>query len=282
MLTTSFIPGTPRIAVDHTGEGPLLVFLHGIGGNRTNWHDQLPVFGREFHAVAWDARGYGRSDDYEGPLEFGHFADDLRRLLDYFKAETAHLCGLSMGGRILQDFYPRHPHRVATLVLCATMAGFEASFTPEKRAEFVRLRKQPLLEGKEPKDIAPIVARTLMSPKSSPEAFQKLVDSMSALHKDSYIKTIEASTHYDRVADLPNIRVPTLLVYGEDDTLTPPALGRSMAAKIPGAEMVVIPDAGHLSNIERPAAFNEAVLAFLQKHREESARRATQIPDGRR
>ncbi|MFN0299286.1 MAG: alpha/beta fold hydrolase [Burkholderiales bacterium] len=268
MWITDFLPGSPRIAFDHTGEGPLLVFLHGIGGNRTNWHDQLPVFGREFHAVAWDARGYGLSDDYEGPLEFARFADDLRRLLDHFKAETAHLCGLSMGGRILQDFYPRHPHRAATLVLCDTMAGFDAAFTPEKRAEFVRLRKQPLVEGKEPKDIAPIVARTLMSPKSSPEALQKLIDSMSALHKDSYIKTIEASTHYDRVADLPNIRVPTLLVYGEDDTLTPPALGRSMAEKIAGAEMVVIPDAGHLSNIERPAAFNRAVLAFLQRHRD--------------
>ncbi|MFM9881393.1 MAG: alpha/beta fold hydrolase [Burkholderiales bacterium] len=268
MWTTGYLPGNPRIAFDHMGEGPLLVFLHGIGGNRTNWHDQLPVFGRAFHAVAWDARGYGLSDDYDGPLEFGHFAEDLRRLLDHFKAETAHLCGLSMGGRILQDFYPRYPERVATLVLCDTMAGFEASFTPDKRAEFVRLRKQPLVEGKEPKDIAPIVARTLMSPKSSAAAFQKLIDSISALHKGSYIKTIEASTHYDRIADLPKIRVPTLLVYGADDTLTPPALGHAMAARIPGAEMVVIPEAGHLSNIERPEAFNATVLAFLQRHRD--------------
>lgn len=273
MWTTSFIPHAPRIAIDRTGEGPLLVFLHGIGGNRSNWHDQLPVFGREFHAIAWDARGYGLSDDYAGPLDFSRFAEDLLRVLDHFKAETAHFCGLSMGGRILQDFYPRHPSRVATLVLCDTMAGFEASFTPEKRAEFVRLRKQPLVDGKEPKDIAPIIARTLMSPKSSPAALQKLIESMSALHKDSYIKTIEASTHYDRVADLPNIRVPTLLVYGEDDTLTPPALGRSMAERIPGAEMVVIPDAGHLPNIEQPEAFNKAVLAFLRRHRDRARNR---------
>jgi 3-oxoadipate enol-lactonase len=267
MTSTSFIPGRPRIAVDRIGDGPLLVFLHGIGGNRTNWHDQLPVFGREFHAVAWDARGYGLSDDYEGPLEFSRFADDLLRVLDYFKATTAHLCGLSMGGRILQDFYPRYPERVASLVLCDTMAGFDAAFTPAKRAEFVRLRKQPLIEGKEPKDIAPNVARTLMSPKSSPAALQKLIDSMSALHKESYIKTIEASTHYDRVADLPNIGVPTLLVYGEDDTLTPPALGRGMADQIKGSEFAVIADAGHLPNIERPDAFNATVLEFLRRHR---------------
>lgn len=273
MWTTEFIRGAPRIAFDRAGDGPLLVFLHGIGGNRSNWHDQLPVFARDFHAVAWDARGYGLSDDYEGPLEFGRFADDLARLLDHFKAETAHLCGLSMGGRILQDFYPRYTDRVATLVLCDTMPGFAASFTPEKRAEFVRLRKQPLIEGKEPKDIAPIVARTLLSPKASPAAFQKLTDSMSALHKDSYIKTIEASTHFDRVPDLPNIRVPTLLLYGADDTLTPPALGQGMAEKIPGAKMVVIPDAGHLPNIEQPKAFNSPVLEFLKRHRERARNR---------
>ena len=209
-LRTDFIPGTPRIAVDHMGEGPLLVFLHGIGGNRTNWRDQLPAFATEFHAMAWDARGYGLSDDYDTALDFADFSADLLRLLDHFKAETAHLCGLSMGGRILQDFYPRHPRRVASLVLCDTFPGFDSSFTPEKRAEFVRLRKQPLIEGKEPRDIAPVVAQSLIGPKAPPAVFDRLVASISALHKESYIKTIEAMTQYDRTADLPGIKVPTL------------------------------------------------------------------------
>jgi len=268
MWRTDYVPGRPRIAVDRMGEGPLLVFLHGIGGNRTNWHDQLPAFAGEFHAMAWDARGYGLSDDYDGPLDFADFVADLLRLLDHFEAEKAHLCGLSMGGRILQDFYPRHADRVASLVLCDTFPGFDASFTPEKRAEFVRLRKQPLLEGKEPKDIAPIVAKTLIGPKSPPAAFDRLVASMTALHKESYIKTIEATTQYDRVADLPKIKVPTLLVFGADDRLTPPAIGRQMAAAIPGSKLVIIEDAGHLPNIERPQAFNAPVLDFLRQHRE--------------
>ena len=71
------VTGAPRIAVEHIGAGPVAIFLHGIGGNRTNWRDQLPAFSRSFHAVAWDARGYGDSDDYEGPLDFGDFAPDL-------------------------------------------------------------------------------------------------------------------------------------------------------------------------------------------------------------
>ena len=81
-VKTTIIPGRPRIAVDEAGSGKLLVFMHGIGGNKTNWRDQVPVFGEKFRAVAWDARGYGGSDDYEGPLDFADFSADLIRVLE--------------------------------------------------------------------------------------------------------------------------------------------------------------------------------------------------------
>lgn len=263
-VATDFVPGTPRLAYDHAGAGPpVVVFMHGIGGNRSNWRDQLPAFAAHFHAVAWDARGYGQSDDYDGPLDFADFSADLLRLLDHLGAAKAHLVGLSMGGRIAQDFYPRHPERVASLVLCDTFAGYSAEFGPRDREAFIRLRRQPLVEGKEPRDIAPAVARTLIGRGASEAHFQRLVESMSALHKQSYIKTVEATTRYDRVADLPNIAVPVLLVYGEDDRLTPPDTGRRMAARIPDARLEVIADAGHLSNIEAPETFNRLVLEFL-------------------
>lgn len=265
--TTDFVPGSPKIAYDHLGSGPLVVFLHGIGGNRTNWQDQLPAFADAgFHAVSWDARGYGLSDDYDGPLDFTDFSHDLARLLDHFQADKAHLVGLSMGGRILQDFYPHYAERVATLVLCDTFPGFDSSFKPEKREEFVRIRKQPLLEGKEPKDIAPVVAKTLIGPNASEQHFQRLVDSMTMLHKESYIKTIEATTFYERVADLPNIKAPVLLVYGGADKLTPPSIGERMQQQIPDATLEVIDGAGHLVNIEQPDAFNRIVLQFLNQH----------------
>ena len=105
------------VFVHTAGEGPVVFLLHGIGGNRTNRHDQLPSFAdRGFCAVSWDARGYGLSDDYDGPLDFADFSHDLARLLDHLDVGRAHLVRLSMGGRILQDFYPRYPDRVATLV----------------------------------------------------------------------------------------------------------------------------------------------------------------------
>jgi 3-oxoadipate enol-lactonase len=262
--TTELIGPKPRIAVDRMGRGDLVVFMHGIGGNRTNWRDQLPAFAPHFHAVAWDARGYGASDDYDGPLHYEDFCTDLLRVLDHFAARRAHLVGLSMGALIAQDFHGRHPDRVASLVLCDTRPGYEAAFDPKQREEFLRLRLKPLLEGKEPRDIGPSVAKTLVSPKSSPESFQRLVDSIAMLHKESYIKALEARGSWKPVFDPAKVKVPTLVLVGADDTLTPPAMAREIAERIPGARFEVIADAGHLTNIEKAAEFNRLVLGFLQ------------------
>lgn len=264
--TTEYIPGPVRLAVDRQGHGPLLVMLHGIGGNRTNWHDQLSTLGNHFNAVAWDARGYGLSEDYDGPLDFRDFARDLARLLDRYGGTKAHLMGLSMGGRIIQDFYEAYPERVATLVLCDTRSA-EHKQSSEDREEFIRLRAGPLRAGKTPAEMAPRVAETLIGRKSFRESFQRLVDSMAALHKESYIKTIEATERQPQSLDISTIKVPTLLVFGEDDRLTPPEVGRKMHEKIPGSEFVIIQTAGHLSNIERPDLFNKAVLGFLLRHK---------------
>lgn len=260
---TISIGGSPRIAVDHVGTGSLVVFLHGIGGNRTNWREQLPVFGERFHAVAWDARGYGDSDDYEGPLEFGDFAHDLRRVLDHFRCERAHLVGLSMGGVIALDFQARYGQRVASLTLCDAMPGF-SDFSETERAEFVRLRQEPLLAGKTPREIAPIVASTLISKRPRPGIFETLVTSLSALRKESYLKTLAGSVGYARRFRLEDIDVPVHIVVGDEDRLTPPAVSLRMARRIRGARLTILAGAGHLSNIEQPEAFNRAVLDFLE------------------
>jgi len=267
---TELVPGLPKIAVDHMGNGPLVLFMHGIGGNRTNWHDQLPVFSGRFHAASWDARGYGASDDYPGPLDFTAFGRDLVRVLDHFRAARAHLVGLSMGGLIAFDFYATYPDRVSTLTICDSMPGM-SGLSEQGRREFIRIRQEPLLNGKEPRDIAPIVAKTLVGKSARPGSFERLVASMAALHKESYLKTIVATTNYSRMLELEKIRVATHIVVGDEDTLTPPALSRAMAARIPGARLSIIKGAGHLSNIEQPETFNTATLAFLIEHREVDA-----------
>ena len=262
-LSTAFVPGAPRLVYDVAGSGQTLIFLHGIGGNRRNWTRQLDDLGDVCRAVAWDARGYGDSEDYVGPLVFSDFAADLLRLLDHLQIERAHLCGLSMGGRIVLDFYARYPQRVTSLILADTFPGFDASFTEEGRERFVRDRRQPLLDGKQPADIAPAIARSLVSSGASEAVVQELIDSIAMLHKESYIKTIEAMTLYQPVADLGAITVPVQIIVGAEDTLTPPAVSRKMAAAIPQARLMVLEKIGHLSNIEAPLAFNACVREFL-------------------
>ncbi len=262
-IKTSWVPSAPKLAFSECGRGAVVVFLHGIGGNRRNWLEQLPHCAQRFHAVALDARGYGDSDDYPAALRFPDFAADLHRLLDHLGVKAAHIVGLSMGGRIALDFYASAPERVLSLALIDTFPGYDESFTPEAREKFIRLRKQPLVDGKEPRDIAPMIAKTLVSSCAEPAHVQALIDSISALHKESYIKAIEAMTQYAPVADLSQVKVPTLVVVGDQDQLTPPKVAREMAAAINGAELVVLRNAGHLANIEQPALFNQVLADFL-------------------
>jgi 3-oxoadipate enol-lactonase len=243
----------PRLALSVAGEGPLLLFLHGLGGRRQNWDAQLAFFSKQFKAAAWDARGYGESDDYEGPLQFSVFSDDVLRLLDHFKVEKTFLVGLSMGGRIARNFALHHPERVAALVLANTTPGF-GSLTPQQVREFVEQRR----------NADPIeLAQRLVSPHARPGARDDLVASLRAVHRESYLKTLEASVAQDQAAAIERIRAPTLVVTSEDDRLYPPAIAQDMVRRIPGARLALIERAGHLSNMEQPDRFNQVVLEFL-------------------
>ena len=258
----------PRIAVEHAGRGPLVVFMHGIGGNRGNWSEQLQALADRFHVAAWDARGYGASDDYEGPLDFADFSADLARVLDHFGAASAHLVGLSMGGMIAQHFYRRSPQRVGSLVLADTRNRIER----HNSDEFLRQREAPLLAGLTPADIAPRLARALAGPNAGPEALERLRASVAALRKDSYLKVLRATTkileHPDfrgrgTFLDLETVAVPTLVLCGTEDNVTPPELSRAIAEGVRAARLVWIEGAGHLSNIEQPAQFSRALRDFL-------------------
>lgn len=264
-IETVTIEPAPRLAADCAGAGPLVVFLHGIGGNRTNWHDQLRAFAPRYRAVAWDARGYGRSDDYDGPLAFDDFVADLKRLIDHFGAARAHLVGLSMGGRIAVAFAFAHPARVATLTLADTHTGFGA-LTPAQREDYVATRLAPLEAGKTVADIAPGLVAKLLGPKATDAVRQRLIASVSALRQESYIKSLRATVEQDSVGDYGRLAPPCHVMVGAHDPLTTPALCRALADEIPGAEYTVIPGAGHLTNIEQPEAFNRVALDFIDRH----------------
>ncbi|MBI3798053.1 MAG: alpha/beta fold hydrolase, partial [Deltaproteobacteria bacterium] len=252
MRTTRHTEGPVSIAYDIAGSGPLVVFLHGIGGNRTNWSGQLEHFSNRFCAVTWDARGYGASNDSPQPLKFSDFADDLRQLLDHFKAERAHLVGLSMGGMIVQDFYGRYPDRVATLALVDTSSGF-GGVPEEARRDFLARRLDPLEKGLTPADIAPDVVEVLVGKSASAAVREQMRASMAALRTASYKQALHAIVTTDFSAVLPKITVPTLVIVGAEDVVTPPSASEFLAKNIAGVSLFRIPGAGHLTNIEKPA-----------------------------
>lgn len=265
LIRKRWLQGSPGLMLSEAGSGELLVFLHGIGGNRTNWNDQIEAFAESYLTIAWDARGYGESDDYAGPVSFDLFALDLLRVIDHYGADKAHICGLSLGGRIAQRFYAHHPERVASLILADSRPDTADSRSQSDRDAFFNSRAKPLLEGKTPAEIAPGVVRSLVSPNATEEAMAKLRESISALRPESYLKAIRANLDDDYAGNISAIDVPTLLIVGEHDTLTPPRLSQRMSQQIRGAELRIINGAGHLSNIENSATFNEALWNFLDR-----------------
>ena len=249
------MPGAPRIALSVAGRGPLILFLHGIGGDRRHWDAQLTAFRSSYKAIAWDARGYGDSDDYEGPLQFDDFSADVFRVLDFLGEEKAHLVGLSMGGRIARNFALKHPGRVRTLTLANTSPGFDA-LSPEEVRRFVEERRNRTPES----------ARALLGSRAHAGAQGALAASLRALRRESYLKALEASVAQDRAAPLEKISAPTLVITGDEDRVYPQELARRMAQRIRAAELVVLEGCGHLSNLEHPERFNAALLGFLQRH----------------
>jgi len=185
-------------------------------------------------------------------------------VLDHFAAARAHLVGLSMGGRIARDFALRCPERVASLTLANSSPGYDA-LSAEAVDAYLAARRAPLLAGRTPRELAPELARRLLGNRPAPGVFEEMAASIAALRRDSYLKSIEASVTQDRGAPLERLRVPTLVIASDEDRLYPIEISREMARRIPGAALVEIRGAGHISNIEQPAQFNEALRGFLAR-----------------
>ena len=265
-FTSQLVDGIPRLHFQEIGSGPPVIFLHGIGGNRTNWTAQQLAMSDICTAIAWDARGYGKSDDYEGPLNFHDFSQDLTRLLNFREINKAHFVGLSMGARILMDFYPKNKERVATLTLCDCFFSYKRALSPEKQREFIDLRQKPLREGKSAADLAPTLIQSLVGPNCSDEAKDKLYQSLVDIHVESYLKTTEASVTFSAEGNLSDFLVPVQLIFGEHDKLTPPSIGETMLSQFPNARLNIVSDSGHLSNIEQPESFNKIIRNFITQH----------------
>jgi pimeloyl-ACP methyl ester carboxylesterase len=240
-----------------------LVFLHGVGGGRAAWDAQLPYFsGLGYRALAWDQPGYGAAPMVE-PYDFERVCGALGRLIEPL-GEPVVLIGHSMGGMVAQEAYARFPQAMRALVLGFTSPSFGGG-NREFVEQFIAARIAPLDEGRSMAQIAAKLMPTMRGSKSRPGGLAQAERIMAAIPPATYRKAVQLLTTFDRRAQLPEIRVPVLLVAGEDDRTAPASVLQRMAQKIPGAEYVLLPGCGHLGPLDQPEEFNEALRSLLQR-----------------
>ncbi len=252
----------PTPAYAAAGVGPKTVlFLHGIGGNRDSFAEDLPRLAGAWRALAWDMPGYGASPPI-APLTFEALAQAVIAVLEAERAGKAVLVGHSLGGMIAQETAARFPQRVSGLVLFATSAAFGGKDDKFKN-EFLAQRLAPLDAGKSMPEIAEELTKGLFGPNPPQTVRRRAISSMAAIPAEAYRAALRCIVTFNRIDDLARIACPTLVLAAEHDTLAQPRTMERMATRIPGAVYRCIPGAGHLANFEQPASFAAVLDAFL-------------------
>jgi pimeloyl-ACP methyl ester carboxylesterase len=252
-----------EIAYTRAGEGPPLVFVHGAADDGRVWQPQLAALSDEFTVVAWDEPGAGRSSDVPADFTLADYADCLSALIEAVALAPAHVAGSSWGGTVVQELYRRRPDLVATLILVDTYAGWKGSLPEaEVNTRVEGVRQMPAARAKE---CGPPFPGLFAG--DPPAEFVPLLDEMAAdVRPQSLRVQLFLMAETDQRDLLPRIAVPTLLIWGELDTRSPVSVAREFEQAIPNAKLVLIPDAGHVSNLEQPERFNEAVREFCRAH----------------
>jgi pimeloyl-ACP methyl ester carboxylesterase len=250
-----------RIAYERAGDGPPLVLLHGyVGDGRSTWRPQIDDLSDTFMVVAWDAPGAGRSSDPPESFGVDGYADCLAGFLDNLGIDRAHVVGLSFGGALALDFARRHPAVPTSLVLASAYAGWRGSL-PEQVAE-QRLQQALALADLAPEQLVEVLLPTMFSDGTPAESVDAFGAAMLALHPAGFRAMARASAE-DLQDALPEISVPTLLIYGDNDVRAPLGVAEDLHASIAGSVLVVLRGAGHVCNIEAPDAFNASIRRFL-------------------
>jgi pimeloyl-ACP methyl ester carboxylesterase len=250
-----------EIAYRRAGNGPPLFFLHGALSDSRYWQSQVEPLSDEFTVIAWDEPGAGQSGDLHKGFELADYARCLATLIEEVGLGPGHVAGLSWGGVVALELYSRRPDLVASLVLADSYAGWKGSLPAgEVQARVDGIRR--VLS-------APVKDFTSGFPGmfgSAPSAdATELIDRMA---NDARPKTVEIQVDLVAEADqrwiLASVQAPTLLIWGEKDARSPLNVAKQFSDAIPGSELVVIPGAGHVSNLEQPALFNKAVRTFCR------------------
>jgi pimeloyl-ACP methyl ester carboxylesterase len=250
------------IHYEQRGAGPRLVLLHGIGGNTELWRYQLEGLSDSFTVTAWDTPGYGRSDDPDRTdWEMADYAGRLAGLLDQLGIERAHIMGQSWGGILAQEFYRHYPQRVRSLILSDTSAGGGAQ--PAREREAALQARLTASDTMTPAEMARQRAPVLLTDGAPASLVAEVEAVLAEIHPVGYRMAAIASANADTRDVLPTVSVPTLVIAAEHDRVVPPERARELHAAVPGSQLVIIGQAGHLPCVEQPETYNAAVRAFL-------------------
>jgi 3-oxoadipate enol-lactonase len=241
-------------AESRRGGATPIVFLHGVGSDKSVWRPQVDHFGASRRAVAFDYPGYGDSDPAPEGTTRDDYASAIISGMHELGIDRAHVCGLSLGGVIAIAMHHADPSRCASLILADTFAVH-----PQGRAVYER----SLAGSEDLPAMAEARVDFLLAQPADPAVRSEVVDTMARIDPAAYRIGAEAVWLADQRGRARAVEVPTLVICGEEDRPTPPELSRELQGIIPGARLAMIARAGHLTNLEQPDEFNRLVDQFL-------------------
>lgn len=247
------------------GRGEPLVLIAGLGVGSWVWFKQVPTLAEKFQTIVFDNRGAGRSDKPAGPYTIARMADDVAGLLRALGVERAHVLGASMGGFIAQELALSHPRMTRRLILACTSFGGRHHVPPSQEV----LQAMGSLDGLNTEERARQHIHLAFSSsyiREHPEELERAIQLRLAnpIPEHAYLGQLQAAIGFDAEARVSSIQAPTLVITGDQDMMVPAENSRRLAARIPGAKLVIIEGAGHSVFIERADTFNRAVIEFLE------------------
>lgn len=258
-----FAIGNIRMAAAVAGDGPPIVLIHGLGWDRNLWRPQVERLSSRYRVVAGDSRGHGESDKPPGPYSIDMFADDWAALLDGLGITGACIVGFSQVGMTAQVLAGKRPDLISALCLVSTVGRFPDA----GRANMEKRLAAQAAEGAEA--AGRVAAESIFSEAwrtSHPDELARFVSWRAGHDQEALAHAMRAAYGFDATPVHPGIGVPTLVVAGSADSLTPAAGMRDIAAAIPGAAYAEVPGAGHMIPIEQPDTFDKVLDGFLDSH----------------
>lgn len=252
-----------RIGYERAGSGPPVVLVHGfVGAGRSTWSGQIEGLSDEFTVVAWDAPGAGRSAEPPEWFRLPDYAECLAAFVLALGLDRPHMVGLSFGGMLLIELCRRREALPRTLVLAGAYAGWAGSLD---QAEVDERRKHCLwLSSLQPDAFADAIVPSMFSASVASETVAQFAASVRAFNPAGFRAMTHSSADADLRGVLPHITVPTLLLYGDQDTRAPVHVAQALRSAMPSSRLAVMPGVGHVSSVEAPELFNREVRQFLR------------------